>query len=358
MLRLRPAAVLLSLPVLLFACSSSNFEVSETPDALVDDTASGSDTASSEASSDTAVDVVPDKCAPEEGKAKFCIEVKLARPEHPPYNAASGAVGLGLDGKGKVFVALYDKDIAIGPGPALTPKAVITYPPDTDVGGEVDVDKDLPTTIVGSAPAGLYNVISIFEDNLKVDRGSGSKSTLPGDFVLVPEVKDRGLVYPKMKLSVGTTQKVTVELRPWRRLTVSVGIGSELKTVATTNPTIHGDGPMLLGLFDSADPISNTTPFLTLDDAPCVATNIQTIPSLKAVNFGTTIDGGHNMFLALFDYTATPFPGRGTLVSKLSGAYPRIEISKDTWTASATADLVSVAEGAQPTGTPDPLVCP
>lgn len=341
-------------PLSLFACSSSDFAVSDQPDGAVDD---GGDAAVADGPADAA-DAAPDKCAPEDGKAKFCIEVKLARPEHPPYNAASGAASLGLDGKGKVFVALYGKDLAVGPGSTVKPDAVIAYPPDTEIGAEISVDKDLPTTIVGSAPAGTYNVLGVFQDNLKAARGEGSKGVLPGDFVIVPDVKDRGLVYPKMKLSLGTTQKVTIELRPWRKVTISVGVTDGLITTAKASPTVHGDGPMLLGLFDGGDAISDATTWLTLDDAPCVNTSIQTVPSVKSVNFGTTIDGGHNVFLALFDYTSTPFPGRGTLVSKLSGPYPRIEISPDAWTASASADLTSIAIGTQPVATPDPLTCP
>lgn len=347
------SSILWLVPLSLLACSSSNFEVSEQPDSAVQDSEQpGGDTASDSS------DATPDKCAPEDGKAKFCIEVKLARPEHPPYDASSGAASLGLDGKGKVFIALYSKDLAVGPGSAVKPDAVITYPPDTEVGAEISVDKDLPTTIVGSAPAGTYNVLGVFQDNLKAARGDGNKGVLPGDFVIVPSVRDHGLVYPKMNLSLGTTQKVTIELRPWRRVTINVGVSDGLATTAKASPTVHGDGPMLLGLFDGADPISDSTAWLTLDDAPCVSTSIQTLPSVKAVNFGSTIDGGHNLFLALFDYTATPFPGRGTLVSKLSGPYPRIEISPDAWTASASADLSSIAIGTQPTGTTDTLTCP
>ncbi|MBI2388394.1 MAG: hypothetical protein HYV09_02145 [Deltaproteobacteria bacterium] len=345
---LRPSLSLSALALL--ACSSSNFEVSPIEDASVDDGQTTDDGAPA--------DSAPDKCAPEEGKAKYCIEVKLAFPEHPPYDATSGAAGLGLDGRGKVWIAAYDKELTVGPGGAPpTPKTVIQYPPDTEVGAEVAVDKDLPVVISGSAPAGTYHMIAGFADNLKADRGTGTKGVLPGDFVVVPGVAAGKLAYPKMTLVDGETAKVTIELRPYRRLSVAVRVSTELKTKATAQPTVHGDGPLLFGMFDGGDPIGASTAWLTLDDAPCIDTNIQGIPTEKTANFGTTVDGGHNVFLALFDYTAEPFPGKGTLVSKLTAPYPRIEISKATWTASAAIDLVDIAYSAQPTGTPDPLAC-
>lgn len=335
--------------LLLLSCSSSNFEVPATEDAATDGETTGDG---------APVDAAPDKCAPEEGKAKYCIEVKLASPEHPPYDAASGAAGLGLDGKGKIYIAAYDKELTVGPGGAApTPKTVIEWPPATEVGAEVAVDEDLPLVISGSAPAGTYHLIATLADNLKTDRGTGTKGLLPGDFVVVPGVSGGKLAFPKMTLVTGETAKVTLELRPYRRLSVAVRISTELKTKATTQPTVHGDGPLLFGMFDGGDPIGASTAWLTLDDAPCIDTNIQGIPTEKTVNFGTTVDGGHNVFLALFDYTAEPFPGKGTLVSKLTAPYPRIEISKSTWTASAPIDLVDIAYSAQPTGAVDPLTC-
>lgn len=327
-------------------CTSSDFQVAET------DANSTGDTGSS---TESGADVAPGPCDPEPDKAKYCIEVKLARPDHPPYTTESGAVGLGIDGTGRVILALWDKDLAsLPPGsPTPEPKVITPYPSAT---GEINIDKDFPITISGSDVPGKYTMAAAFLDNLLATRGSGD--TLAGDFVVLPTVNEGKLNFPQLTLSLGTVQKATLELRPARRVSVTLGFSTDFVTYAKTQPTIHGDGPTMFGLFDGE--LGASTAFLNLDFGPCIATNIQTVPTAKVINFTTTVEGDHNAFAALFDYASTPsFPGKGTLISTQTAPYPRVSIKSDSWTASATIDLTSAYLGAYPASSApeDMLTC-
>jgi hypothetical protein len=339
-------ATLLSL-----GCSSGDFDVADTNDAANNNDVSNDGDPGETSSSDTA----PGPCDPEPDKAKYCIEVKLAKLTHPPYNTASGAVGLNIDGTGRILVALWDRDPTLTPpgSPEPPPKIVTPYPSET---GELNIDRDLPITIAGSAEPAEYTVMGFFADNLKDPRPAGS--ILPGDFVMLPNVSDGKLVYPKMTLSKGTVQKVSLELRPNRRVSVTLGFSESFLTYVKTQPTVHGDGPVMFGLFDGA--LGSSTAWLNLDFSNCVATNVQTLPNAPIIDFMTTVEGEHNVYMTLFDYGSTPFPGKGSLTSTPTAPYPRLNITPDTWTASATVDLTSIPLGAYPkeTAPVDKLTCP
>ena len=63
--------------------------------------------------------------------------------------------------------------------------------------------------------------------------------------------------------------------------------------------------------------------------------------------------------MALFDYESTPWPGKGTIVSKRDAPYARVNLRSDSWLASVVVDLVKIPAG--PHGSPappDPLTCP
>ncbi len=342
---------LLALPLLSLGCPSSEFNVAEA------DAAQNSDASTDGVASDgPGGDSAPGPCDPEADKAKFCIEVKLAKSEHPPYTTPSGAVALGLDGIGRVYIALWDVDIAaLPPGtPTPTPKQVIPFPSES---GTLNVDSELPVTIAGSAPPGTYTVVGVFADNLTATRPQGA--ALAGDFVVLPTVSEGKLVLPKLTLAAGAVAKVTLPLYPNRRVTVKLGLSDGVVADAKLSPTtVHGDGPTMLALFDGdVDPKS----FLGFDVSPCVNSKIQsaTLPPTMTLNYTTTVEGEHNAFVALFDYGSSPFPGKGSLTSANTSPYPRIAINKDLWSASAVIDLVQIAGGAYTApGPADPLTCP
>lgn len=328
-------------------CTSSDFQVAEND--------AGTNNGDTNSSTETG-DAAPGPCDPEPDKAKYCIEVKLASTTRPPYNVASGAAGLNIDGTGRVYVAMWDVDpTATPPGsPTPEPKIVVAYPSET---GEFSIESGFPVTISGSAPPGKYTMIGLFADNLDAPRPKGE--SLAGDFVLLPNVSAGKLVYPSVTLSMGTVQKQTLELRPNRRVSVALGFNADFLVKAKAQPTVHGDGPTMFGLFDGE--LNDSTVFLNLDFGPCVATKIQTAPTPQTLNFTTTVEGEHNGFAALFDYASTPlFPGKGTLISSRSAPYPRVKIDPNLWTASATIDLMEVNLGAYPveSAPEDKLTCP
>ena len=334
-------ATLLSL-----GCSSSDFDVADTTDSATSDT--GINTGGTDGAA-----IAP--CDPEPDKAKYCIEVKLAGSAHPPYTAGSGALGLNIDGVGKAFVAMWDVDPTKTPAgmPSPEPKVVIPYPKgDAD---QIAVDKDLPVTLSGADTPGEYTVMGAFADNDKVVRAKGEM--LPGDFVVVPTVSAGKLVYPKITLEMGKVAKTTLLLLPNRKVAVTVGFDAAFVTYAQTKKTIHGDGPVMFSMFNGA---LSSTSFLSLDVHPCIATTIQTSPMAHVLDFTTTIEGTHNVFVALFDYAAEPsFPGKGSLTSAPIAPYPSITIDGTSWIANTTVELKSVhlGEYSETTAPPDMLKC-
>lgn len=351
-------SALLSLACLA-GCSSSEFQVAN--DDAGDSATIGSETATETALSETSVeetipvDTKPDPCAEDPSKAKFCIEVKLSG-EHPGYGGGE-ATELRIDGKGRVYILLYDKD-PLDATPASPAKIVasIPYPPDTDVGAQVSVD-DLPVTIPGTIAApGSYTAVAFFADSTKM-RGTGDTGILPGDFVTVPTAAGTTFSYPKLDVKLGKTVKVTMPIRAVRGVTLTLKPTAALKTKGAT---VHGDGPVLFGLHDGTD-VTGSTAWHQLNTVGCVDLDVDAFaPRSQDVTFNTVADTTHNIFAAIFDYSSTDpaFPGQGTLVSAQSGALPKLVISKDLWTAKASVDLIDVAFGAVPIGTPDKLTCP
>lgn len=343
------------------ACSSADFAVGPEDGATSgDDSIATDDTGST---SEAAVDAYVDPCAPEPGSAKFCIDVKLEHSEHPGYDAASGSPSLGIDGKGIVYVSLFDKDPALDAmgGPAPVPKAVLQFPPADHVGDEADIDKDLPLTMTGRAAAGTYWVITQFADS-KATRGMGEAGVLPGDFVIVPNVNTstRKAEYPKLTLTNGTTGRSEQKLRPYRRVDVDVGITAELATKAMTDPSIHGDGPALFAVYDGDFNIKTPT-ILSVATFPCLAIHPATIPPLRTnARFGTTVDGEHNLFAMIFDYTIDTKSGtKGNIYTQTvssMGPIPKVNISATSWVSTATANFASVYFPYDEGGT-DSLTC-
>ncbi|MGZ3455605.1 MAG: hypothetical protein ACXWUG_09660 [Polyangiales bacterium] len=330
------------------ACSSGDFAVSG---AGVDDGGTGDSLATDDSgsSSDVATDTFVDPCAPEMGISKFCVDVKLERPDHPSYDAASGATPLGIDGKGIVYVSLFDKDPAadlMGAAPPV-PKAVLQYPPADHVGEEADIDKDLPITLTGRAPAGTYWVITQFADNKTITRMSGESGVLPGDFVIVPNVNatTRKAEYPKLTLADGTTGRAEQKLRPFRRVNVDMGVTADLSSQAMTNPTIHGDGPVLFAIYDG-DINAKPANVLSVSTWPCMAVNPGKLPPTRALaSFGTTVDGEHNLLAVLFDYKVDLMGMANLYVQTTAGGVipiPKVNISATSWVSSTKADFAAV----------------
>ncbi len=351
----------------LSACSSSDFAVAPS-DSASDGGGAGD---SSAPGNDAAIDTAPaDPCAPEDGVAKFCVDVALEREEHPSYDASSGATGLGIDGNGIVYAYLYAKDPGASTGPKPSPVALLQYPPPEKIGQEVNVDTGLPLTLTGQAPPGEYWIVAGFQDN-KTRPRTAEIPALAGDFVVVPGATREGnAIYPKMRLELGKTARAVAKLKPYREVSVSVRLTLGLNTEAgKPGSTIHGDGPILFAVYDgelSTDP--STATVLSADIRPCIDTMAGSIsPGAKTV-FGTTVDGEHKLLAALFDYQLpteqdgpNPFPGVGTLLSPLVSSatlpIPKVNISSSSWVSTAEVSLDSVPFPSASTA-PDPFTCP
>lgn len=335
----------------LLGCSSSEFAVGATdtdPEVAVADSAVTPD------GDEASVDATPDPCAPEPGKSKFCLAVKVLG-EHPPYDSGSGASDLKIDGKGKLYIVLFDKDpLSVPDGmPAAVPIETITYPSDA---AELDIDKDLPMKLpLTASKPGIYSALAFFADSTKV-REKGDKAVLPGDFVILPTVSGMTFSYPKLTLAEGKTSQAEMGLRAVRAATLTLTAHPDLKKY----PTVHGDGPVLFGLHDSAA-ITSSTAWIQLSTGGCVDLDVDAFsPKAQQVTFGTTADTAHNIFAAVFDYSADKpeFPGKGTLISAQSGVMPRLEISKTAWTASANVELKDLAFAPMEVTAVDTLKCP
>jgi len=338
--------------VLSLGCTSDEFDVAGDNDAASNETGGNDSGTTTDDSGGT--ETAPGPCDPEEGKAKYCIEVKLASSVHPPYTTASGAAGLGIDGSGKVVLVLWDRDPAsAAPGEKVPPKHALPYPPESS--GMINVDKDFPVTIPGSAEPGTYTIAALFADNLAASRPDGE--VLAGDFVVLPNIVGGKAVFPKMTLELGKVQKMTLEVRPNRRVSVTLGLDPGFATYAKTVPSIHGDGPTFLGIFDGV--ATDFSGYLHSGFSRCVNTKIQeTVTNSPIIEFTTTVEGEHNLYMALFDYTSDPWPGKGTITSTPTAPYPRVNLKPELWTASAVVDLVKIPLGPYGTAPTDTLTCP
>jgi hypothetical protein len=342
---------------LAWGCSSSDFSVNpnNTEDSSTSSETGDTDitTNDSTAMDSVPVDTKPDPCAPDPAKAKFCITVSKGA-DHPAYTTEE-ATRLKLDGKGRVYVFVYDKDPYEFKD--AVPVATIPYPPDTDVGAEVNIDADFPLTIIGSvATPGTYTVVALFTDST-IMRTKGAGGVLAGDFVSIPTVTGMKLTYPTMALSIGKTATVPMALRPVRSVTMTLTPSAGLKD---KGPTVHGDGPVLFALTDDLA-LSGTTKWLHFETGGCADVDIDAFaPRSQDVTFNTLVEGAHNVFAAIFDYSATDpgFPGRGTLISpQATGTLPKVDIKKENWTAKVSVPLIDLAYGVE-TVAADKLTCP
>lgn len=347
---------LLPLACIALGCSSSNFEVVNNEDSSTFEETSNETSTNEETSvADSApVDSKPDPCAPEAGKAKFCIN--LAKPlEHPPYTTDE-AKSLALNGKGRFYLYVYDKD-PIANKTAM-PIATIPYPSDAEVGAEVNIDTDLPLTIPGSiATPGVYTIVVLFVDSTK-PRGKGTAGILPGDFVSYPTISGMKASYPTMTLSMDKTENVPVVLRPVRAVTLTLDPDDGSKT---KGPTVNGDGPAFFGLTDN-ESITDLTAWLQLDVAGCVDLQMRALsPRPQDIVFPTVVEPGlHNLWAGVIDYDPLDprFPGRGTLVSTQNSPLPKVDLKNDSWTATARATLIQLAFGAVAATKVDMTRCP
>jgi len=309
----------LAIPFLV-ACSSANFDLPPSPEA---DSGNGTDTASADTQTPPPVDVGVDTaigpCPTSPSEATFCVGVSLPV-NRPGYGAGSGAVDLGIDGSGVVFVYLYDKDPGADTTGRTTPIAILQYPPETKIGSEANVDKDFPVRVTGSAPAGTYWVAASFQDS-KAPRDAGLAALLPGDFQLVPVALDKKAIYPKVTLEKGKAGTLDVLLRPRRRIDAKLSSAGLLPYTASTNPTIHGDGPVLFALYDG-DLLAGTGKFVDFAYVPCGVLPLKPGAPPSMVSFGAAIDAQHKLFGEIFDYEVPSTPdgtAPGTIAAPLTG---------------------------------------
>jgi hypothetical protein len=300
----------------------------------------------------------PDPCAATAGVAGFCVVINPA-PAHPPYGDPT-ATSLDLDGQGFVTVALYNVDPVANPDAA--PVATLRYPPADQVGKTINVDTELATTLVGTvATPGSYWVVAIFQDN-PVAR-SGATTTLPGDFLLTPSVDaNEKLVFPSFNLSVGATAKLPITLQPYHEVDVTISPDPTVVVAAKANPTIHGNGPALLALYDGD--VATGSPVLSESTSTgCIDLKLQTAtPPANAIGkFGAYVSGEHRALVALFDYTSTPFPGKGTLLTPFLDPTkaPKIFVDPTLWISQGQVTIDLGATMYMPTDMPvDTFSCP
>ena len=356
MLRLPlPLGILVAASIAFLACSSSDFKVNQPTNDGGDETATG-DTAAGDG--DSLGETAPGACDDEAGVAKFCVTVQLDS-ARPKYDAASGAGPLNIDGKGHVFVFLYEKDPgSLKSGDPLKPKTILQYPPPEKVGAEVDV-ADLPITISGTAPARDYWIIAAFEDNVKDKRGDREQNLLAGDFILVPTLLPDGktVTWPKVTLTDGKAVKLPLTLKANRRVDVTLGSAAEMK-LTYKDYQVNGDGPVVFGLYDG--PIEKAV-FLDFELTRCInASPLGFAPPTNLTSFNTTVDGSHKLLIALIDYEfGDPFPNRGTLLAPTDAVNaPTVDISSSSWISSTKAKFTQVIDPYTAAEKTDLMHCP
>jgi hypothetical protein len=326
-------------------CSSSVFKVSG-DSAAPDDTGTSTTETSvlpDSTSEETEVEAAPPgPCDPEADKTKYCIEVKAA--EHPPYDGMASSE-LGIDGKGKLFVVLLDKDPLASDAKVVK---TITYPAD----GTEMADTSFPVKLQGEVEQpGPFFVVAYFADSNKT-RPEGRM--LPGDLGIPLKFMGTKPVSPTYAFGMGKVETAPMELKPLRRAKVIVGAKASLKDFSTT---VHGDGPVVLGVTD-ATTISEPSTWLHYAQRGCVDLQIQSgVPSPQIAYFPLFGEGSHNVFVGVVDYSATKvgWPGQGTLITPLTGAgVPKLDLTG--WLPSTTVEVTNIAHGATD-GTGD-LTCP
>jgi hypothetical protein len=327
-------------------CSSTDFKVSGGD--------SGTTATDSETTTDSLEDSVvvhddsppdappPGPCDPEPGQTKYCFTVTAAA--HPDYDTTA-STELGIDGKGKLFVVLFDKDPFIAGAKAIK---TITYPSDT-----MDMaHTDFPVKLQGVLDTpGPYSVMAYFADSEKI-RGEGR--LLAGDLAVPVKFTGKVPAYPTFAFTNGMVESAPIELKPLRRAKVIINAKAALKDFSTT---VHGDGPVILGVTD-ATTITDASTWLHYAQRGCVDLQIQSgVPTPQIAYFPIFGDGSRNIFVGVVDYSTTKvaWPGQGTLITPLTGAgVPKLDLSG--WLPTATIEVQNIAHGAAD-GTGD-LTCP
>ncbi|GAC1352565.1 MAG: hypothetical protein NVS3B20_20950 [Polyangiales bacterium] len=317
------ALALLLAPV---GCSSPDFSVTAN-DASTSDVPRPSDAA--------------DPCPDIPGASRFCVTIKTEG-SHPGYDSTStGASALKIDGKGTLYVRLFDKDPAIIAGTPPAPVTTLQYPPD---GTEIDIDAAFPVTIAGTVATGpgSYWVLATFQDNHEDARGLGQASILAGDFVQLPTVdSNKKASFPTVQIVAGTTAKKSVTLSAYYRVDVKFQTSFQLQKDAKDNPLIHGDGPIVYAVYDGGDIFSPGATVLSVDVGRCTNVFPSAIPPPPiAGSFRTTANGMHSIAALLLDYDVytdgppNPFPGRGTIFgTTMNGT---LDVSTSSWVSFAT----------------------
>lgn len=309
-------------------------------------------------------DAAPGPCVEELGVAKFCVDVGLIAPR-PNYDGASLAGPLGIDGKGVLYVYLYDKDPSPATGDPARPGAPIAtlrLPDPSKVGAEIALDKDVPTTLSGTAAPGTYWAVAVFQDNKTTTRPVDNGGLLPGDFLQVPTITGRKADYPKLVLEEGKVAKLGVTLRPYRQVVANLSTPtvSEVHVKATANKTVHGDGPMIFLLYaGSVNVLDSSVQPLGISQVPCVALKPAEIaPPTPQVPFGTWAEGGLQVVGALVDYPGSSFPTPGMITSDMSKP-PVVQISPSVWSTTVSLPMTTLLNPYAATSTvADPYVCP
>jgi hypothetical protein len=331
----------LSIAVLGLGCSSADFTVPAT-DAGTSDGAP------------------PGPCDPEPGVAKYCVDVDLIAPR-PNYDGASLASKLDIDGKGVLDVYLYDQDPSpeTGSSTSNAPLPVATLSLPKKAGDEIALDKDFPAKLSGTAVAKDYWVVAVFKDNKTATRPADNGGLFPGDFLQVPEVTTKKSNFPKITLQDGKVTNVKLTLRPYRAVTANLSVSNDLHLIASGNPTIHGDGPMLFLLYDGTAKLSTDPAPLSMSSVPCVSLKPGApTPPTPQVSFGTWAEGGLQVVGVLLDYPGTTFPTPNTITSNMTSP-PVVQISPSTWATTVSLPMTAVLNVYPATTThADPYVCP
>jgi hypothetical protein len=342
------AALVAALSFTSFVAGCTSAEFNTAPTGPGGDSSTPGEDADGATGGDTAVD----PCAPVTGIAKFCINVAKVG-AHPDYTDGSGALTLGLDGRGKLRVYLYNEDPG-DPARKTAPKPIVSirYPSGD---GTLLVDTELPVAIADGAPEGHYWFTVVFEDNVDLPRPD-TYAAVPGDYIVVPPVVDNRLVFPEVTLKKDETQAIPVSLKPLRQVAATVQASKTLVSLAkTTRPEIHGDGPLAFLVYKGNIGSPDAT-FFDLAYARCIDLGVKGLAETVPVSFGTILDEGkYNVLGVLFDYDYPPpttagikseFPGKGSIVSPYIdgplGSVVVMDIKAAQWLSTINVDMVDV----------------
>ncbi len=271
-------------------------------------------------------------------RSPLCVTIDAAK-AHPPYDAASGAASLGLDGAGVLHISVFVVDpMTSGDAPFAT-KVL----PES---GELSLDQ-LPKTVGFDLAPGNYWIMARFEDR-KAKYPDEPFDREVGDFV--------SIFAAKTSVTTGAPGKASMTLQPARA--IEMGLSADPKmSVDYKDFQVNGDGYWYVEMFDDASEID-------FGGGNCIALSPMsaTPPTVNVQWNSAAMPGRHKLFVYVDDLgtlsgtSKTTLPP-GTLVSADGPTAPSVTIPENTWRTKISVPIVKVLDPVKP-GTPDTLHCP